>query len=219
MENESTVQVMVLTIESLHGDDSRSFTVKAFDHYGIGESDIHNGVLIMFAKRDQEIQIVTGKGIAKHLPDEHLGNILDTYAIPYFKDNRYSDGLEHTYKQMIHDIVDHYGGELDVEEESFELVAKDEQKIQKGKEYVMKAKQFYEKHPRISIAILVTLFLLYLRSTRRCRRNRYCDDGYYDRDYRSNRSTRSSRSSRTSSYRSSGGGGRSFGGGEAGRKW
>src|SRR5699024_8367054 len=157
----------------------------------------------MFAKTEKKITIVNGKGIKKHLPDEHLGNILDTYAIPYFKDNRYSDGLEHTYKQMIHDIVDHYGVELDVEEESFELVAKDEQKIQKGKEYVMKAKQFYEKHPRISIAILVTLFLLYLRSTRRCRRNRYCDDGYYDRDYRSNRSTRSSRSSRTSSYRSS----------------
>src|SRR5699024_6076060 len=48
----------------------------------------------------------------------------------------------------------------------------------------MKAKQFYEKHPRISIAILVTLFLLYLRSTRRCRRNRYFVVGYYDRDYR-----------------------------------
>src|SRR5699024_10481847 len=137
----STVQVMVLTIESLHRDDSRSFAVKAFDHYGIGESDIHNGVLIMCAKRDQEIQIVTGKGIAKHLPDEHLGNILDTYAIPYFKDNLYSDGLEHTFKQMIHDIVDHYWTELEVEEESFELVAKDKQKIQIRKEYVMKEKQ------------------------------------------------------------------------------
>src|SRR5699024_7888790 len=117
---------MRLTIESLHRDDSRSVTVKAFDDYRIEESDIHNVVLIMFAKRDQEIQIVTGKEIAKHVPDEHLGNILDTYAIPYFKDNRYSDVLEHTYKQMIHDIVDHYGVELDVEEESFELVAKDE---------------------------------------------------------------------------------------------
>src|SRR5699024_3279406 len=136
-----------------------------------------------------------------------------------FKDNRYSDGLEHTDKKLIKDIFEHYGVELDDEEESFLLVAKDEQKIQKGKEYVMKANQFYENHPRISISILVSLFLLYLRSTRRCRRNRYCDDGYYDRDYRSNRSTRSSRSSRTSSYRSSGGGGRSFGGGEAGRKW
>src|SRR5699024_1063465 len=95
----------------------------------------------------------------------------------------------------------------------------DEQKIQKGKEYVMKAKQFYEKHPRISIAILVTLFLLYLRSTRRCRRNRYCDDGYYDRDYRSNRSTRSSRSSRTSSYQYCGRGDISSGGDDAGRSW
>ena len=227
LQDESTAQVVVLTIDSLDGDPANSFAVKAFDHYGIGEGDVNNGTLIMFAEDDHEIQIITGKGIEKIISDERAGEILDEYAIPYFKEGQYDDGLTNTYKQIVADLADHYNVTVNADDTSVEPEAAEQGIADKGMGLIDKGKTYFTDHPIISIgAVIVVLFMLkgFLGGGRRRRRYNNYDDGYgysnrRNRGYSRNRSSISRSSGSSSRRKTSGGGGSSSGGGSTGRKW
>lgn len=85
--------LVVVTVPDLGDSDIRSYATALYGKWGVGEKGKDKGVLILFAKKERRIRIETGYGVEGILPDGLVGQILDQYAIPWFKKGDYSEGL------------------------------------------------------------------------------------------------------------------------------
>lgn len=111
--NETTAQVVVVTVESLDGYDVDEYTLELGREWSVGSSETNNGVVLLMSVNDRQVSIQVGYGLEGCLPDGKTGRILDDYAIPYLSDNDFSTGLAEAYKAVVSVVCEEYGVELD----------------------------------------------------------------------------------------------------------
>ncbi len=91
----TTTQIVVITIESLKGEDIGILTPKWGQQWGIGGSEKNdNGVIILLAKAEREIWISAGYGLEDRLTAGIGGEITRNIIIPEFKAGSYYNGLD-----------------------------------------------------------------------------------------------------------------------------
>jgi uncharacterized protein len=86
-------QLAVVTLKSLQGGQIDDFAVKLFKHWGIGQKDQKNGVLLIVAIEDRRARIETGYGVEPIIPDILAGRIIDNQLRPRFRNQQYAAGL------------------------------------------------------------------------------------------------------------------------------
>lgn len=90
----TSTQIVVITIESLKGDDIGILTPKWGQTWGIGGSEkIDNGVIILLSKVERKIWIAAGYGLEDRLTAGIGGEITRNIIIPEFKAGSYYNGL------------------------------------------------------------------------------------------------------------------------------
>ena len=92
-EKETTHQVAVLTVSSLHGETIEKFSLRVANAWHLGRKDLDNGVLITLAPNEREARIELGGGINRFVPDSTAKQILDETMIPEFRAGHLSEGL------------------------------------------------------------------------------------------------------------------------------
>ena len=108
--DQTTAQVVVLTVESLDGEDISEFSVETFREWGIGDEEKENGVLIVFSLNDREMWVTTGYGIEGTLTDARIGQLRDTYAMPYYEKDEFEKGTVEFYCAIVNYIrTEEYG--------------------------------------------------------------------------------------------------------------
>lgn len=91
----TTTQIVVITIESLNGEDIGILTPKWGHKWGIGgTAKDDNGVLILLAKAERKIWISPGYGLEDRLTAGIGGEITRNIIIPEFKAGSYYRGLD-----------------------------------------------------------------------------------------------------------------------------
>ena len=99
-ESETSIEIAIVTLDSLGNKDQFDYSVKTFNRLGIGKKGANNGLLFLFSKKEKKISIRTGKGLEAILTDLECGKIRDNVIIPYFRKGRYYYGtimaLEYT---------------------------------------------------------------------------------------------------------------------------
>lgn len=91
----TSTQIVVITIESLKGEDIGILTPKWGQTWGIGGSAKNdNGVLILLAKAERKIWISPGYGLEDRLTAGIGGEITRNIIIPEFKAGSYYKGLD-----------------------------------------------------------------------------------------------------------------------------
>ena len=86
-------QVLVATVNSLDGETVEGFATELFEEWGIGESEIDNGILILIAPNEREMRIETGYGAEGALTDIQSGNIIRSIMTPAFSAGNYGEGI------------------------------------------------------------------------------------------------------------------------------
>ncbi|MEK7777624.1 MAG: TPM domain-containing protein, partial [Chloroflexota bacterium] len=92
-EQESTVEVVVVTVPDLQGESIEAYSVSLFEKWGIGKKGVDNGVLLLLATQDRKVRIEVGYGMEPYLTDGQVGRILDNEVIPDLKAGNFSLGL------------------------------------------------------------------------------------------------------------------------------
>jgi uncharacterized protein len=69
------------------------YAVRLFEHAGVGNKDLDNGVLIVVAVKEHGVRIEVGYGLEGAITDGFAGDVIRTSFIPAFRENRYGDGL------------------------------------------------------------------------------------------------------------------------------
>ena len=110
--NQTTAQVVVVTVESLDGYDVDEYTLELGREWGVGSSETDNGVVLLMSVNDRQVAIQVGYGLEGCLPDGKTGRILDNYAIPYLSNNDFSMGLSEAYKALVAVVCEEYDVEL-----------------------------------------------------------------------------------------------------------
>lgn len=105
-------QVVCVTVNSLDGKDVRDYALGLGREWGIGSKNDNNGVLLLLAVDDRQVDIEVGYGLEGTLTDGKTGRILDTYAMPYLRDNDFSAGLYKAFSALIGETANEYGVEI-----------------------------------------------------------------------------------------------------------
>ena len=100
-EARSSDQVVVATIESLEGDALEEYANRLFRHWGLGQVEQNNGVLLLVAKNDRKIRIEVGYGLEGTLTDLHSKLIIDNTIVPSFKAGDYAAGIARGVDEII----------------------------------------------------------------------------------------------------------------------
>lgn len=90
----TSTQIMVVTIESLKGEDVSQLATKWAHTWGLGQAKEDNGVIILLAKEERKIAINPGYGLEDRLTAGIGGEIIRNIIIPEFKAGSYYRGLD-----------------------------------------------------------------------------------------------------------------------------
>ena len=103
---ESSTQIVVVTVADLDGNDPGDYAFKLGEKWGVGQKGKDNGIVVLVKPKvgnsKGQIFIATGYGLEGVLPDAVVnGAIIDNEMIPYFKQNDYFGGLASGIKVMM----------------------------------------------------------------------------------------------------------------------
>ncbi len=96
LEEKTTVQMVVLTVQSLNGEDIDDFSIKTVEKWKLGQKGKDNGILMTVSLRDRKYRCEVGYGLERVLPDSLVGSIGRTYLVPNFRKGDYSKGISDT---------------------------------------------------------------------------------------------------------------------------
>ena len=114
LEAKTSAELAVITVDDLGGITVEDFAVKLFQRFGIGKKGKDNGVLILFARDDRKARIEVGYGLEGAINDAKAGRLLDTYAIPKFKEGEYARGLYDLTKAAAEEVAKGQGVSLGI---------------------------------------------------------------------------------------------------------
>jgi uncharacterized protein len=112
LEEKTTAQLIVLTIQSLDGESLEGFSIDTAEKWGLGREDKDNGVLLTVSLNDRRYRIEVGYGLEGQLPDSFVGSLGREYLAPYFKKGEYSKGITLTTLAIIGRIAK--GAEVEI---------------------------------------------------------------------------------------------------------
>ena len=92
-ENNTTNQVVVVTIKSLGNVQIEEYSLELARRWGIGQKGKDNGVVLVVAPNDKQVRIEVGYGLEGTLTDALSSNIINYYIIPEFKKGDIQNGI------------------------------------------------------------------------------------------------------------------------------
>lgn len=88
------VEIAVVTVETVDAPTPKEFATALFDHWGVGDRDANNGLLVLVVTRERRMEMETGYGLEGVLPDGWLGSMQAAEMVPAFRAGDYARGLE-----------------------------------------------------------------------------------------------------------------------------
>ncbi|MGO1460732.1 MAG: TPM domain-containing protein [Marinobacter sp.] len=92
-EQETTEQVVVVTLPDLQGYAIEDYGYQLGRHWGIGQKGEDNGALLIVAKQERKIRIEVGYGLEGRLTDAASATIINRIMTPALKQGQFEQGI------------------------------------------------------------------------------------------------------------------------------
>jgi uncharacterized protein len=109
LEQKTTAQIILLTIDSTGGEEMHEYAFRHAEAWELGQKGKDNGALILLAVGDRKSWIEVGYGLEGVLPDIWLGAMQRQYFVPNFKRGDYATGLTQGTLAMVHRVAEEAG--------------------------------------------------------------------------------------------------------------
>jgi len=106
VDQETTAEVVFVSLQSLDGDEISSFTTNLASEWEVGKADKDNGLLILYVVDIQKIWVATGYGLEGILPDSKVGRLLDENYVPLRDSGNVSEGIVEFSYALVQVILD-----------------------------------------------------------------------------------------------------------------
>lgn len=110
------IEFTVVTISRMsdydHSGPIEPFATGLFNHWGIGNANRNDGVMMLVSRYDRKmrIEVGSGYGTSKNAP---MKRIIDGQITPRFKEGDYNDGISAGVDAAVFNLVGEYPGEID----------------------------------------------------------------------------------------------------------
>lgn len=126
LKEETNVEFMVMTTESLLGYSIEEQAANLFQTLGISP----NGVLFLISKTDDKVRLEVGKGLEEILDASKCTQILDKHFMEYSQQEEYSEATDNTVRTVVKTIADEYEVYIAGVEEDSHVDSEDTEKEQ-----------------------------------------------------------------------------------------
>jgi uncharacterized protein len=104
-ETKTADQFVVVTLTSLQGTSIEDYGYQLGRHWGIGQKDKNNGVLLIVAPNERKVRIEVGYGLEGDLTDAVSKLIIENAILPRFKVNDYAGGITRGVDDIIQAVT------------------------------------------------------------------------------------------------------------------
>lgn len=105
-------QIVFTVVETIGDTDIRDYTKKMFVEWDIGDSEKHNGILVLIAIKEDNYWVIPGTGIDDKLTTDKLKSMTDNYLEPYFLSKDYDRGVRTLFDKLSEEVAGIYGEDL-----------------------------------------------------------------------------------------------------------
>ena len=93
LERASSRQLVIATVSSLEDYPIEEYGYRLGRHWGIGQSEANNGMILLVAPNERKVRIEVGYGLEPIMTDALSHRIIDEQILPRFRDNDYAGGI------------------------------------------------------------------------------------------------------------------------------
>ena len=93
LENDTRAQLVVATTPDLKGYGIDDYALKLGNAWGVGDSERHDGLLLVVAPNERKVRIEVGLGLETVVTDEEAADILENDILPHFRQGDYAEGI------------------------------------------------------------------------------------------------------------------------------
>lgn len=111
----TSTQIVVVTINSLEGNDVALYATELAHKWGIGQQGKDNGILILVSKNDRRVTIRTGYGVEHLLTDALSRRIIENVITPAFKRGDFYGGLDGAADVIFEILSGEYQGQREAD--------------------------------------------------------------------------------------------------------
>lgn len=114
-ENQTSNQVVVVTVPDLQGYPIADYANRLGRFWGIGTSQLSNGVLLLVAPAERKVRIEVGYGLEGALTDSLSSIIIQREILPSFRKNDYPTGIANGTDAIIQAIAGEYAAPVNTQ--------------------------------------------------------------------------------------------------------
>lgn len=103
-EEQTSHQLVVLTLPRLQDDALEDFSIRVVDAWKIGQKGNDNGVLLLIVRDDRKIRIEVGYGLEGILPDAIANRIIQDVIVPTFREQSFAGGIDAGISALIQTV-------------------------------------------------------------------------------------------------------------------
>jgi len=100
-EKNSSIQIVVVILDSLNGYDIAQYGYELGRYWKIGQKDKNNGLLLIISMKEHKVRIEVGYGLEGAVPDILALDIIQTKIVPRFKQKDYYKGINEACDALI----------------------------------------------------------------------------------------------------------------------
>ena len=94
LRNATGHEIAVVTVDDVNAASPKAFATALFNHWGIGNKDRNDGLLVLLVVGKRRLEMETGIGMESLLPDDWLVSMQQRVMIPKFKQGDFGGGIE-----------------------------------------------------------------------------------------------------------------------------
>lgn len=153
-EKKTSIEIGILTVDSLNGETIEDFAYEQFNRLGIGKAGANNGLLLVFSLKDRKSRVEVGAGMEPFTTDQTTHESLQLIK-PYFRAGDYFTGTNECLSYIIKDL----GNEAFVNRVKW-LKEKEAKEAKEAAISAEKARTTF-MYIAICVAVFGTLFFIY----------------------------------------------------------
>jgi len=104
LEQASRRQLVVATIADLEGYPIEDYGYRLGRHWGIGQSEANNGIILIVAPNERKVRIEVGYGLEPIVTDALSSQIIQNEVLPRFRQNDYPGGISAAADALIQQL-------------------------------------------------------------------------------------------------------------------
>jgi len=105
LENRTTDQVVIATLPSIDGRTIEDYSRELGNHWGVGQDDKDNGVLIVVAVAERKVRIQVGYGLEAILTNARAAEIIEQDILPQFREGHPYEGIQAGARSVIATLI------------------------------------------------------------------------------------------------------------------